>query len=124
MIIVPKGIKDLPASWQELYLDLRAEKESEEIFDEVKKIDKEKKTMSTPPKKDDLDDLGDLDGLDELEDGFGEFESLDSVIKEEDEDNLYDEFDENTHDAWLVDNAEDTSGLSPGMRDIFDQLDG
>jgi hypothetical protein len=118
MIIVPKGIKDLPASWQELYLDLKAEKESEEIFDEVKKIDKEKKTMSTPLKKDELDDL------DELDEGFGEFESLDSVIKEEDEDNLYDEFDENTHDAWLVDNAEDTSGLSPGMRDIFDQLDG
>ena len=120
MIIVPKGIKDLPASWQELYLDLKAEKESEEIFDEVKKIDKEKKTMSTPPEKDDLDDL---DGLDELEGGFGEFESLDSVIKEEDEDNLYDEFDENTHDAWVVDNTENTSGLSPGMRDIFEHLD-
>ena len=117
MIIVPKGIKDLPASWQELYLDLKAETESAEIFEQVEKIDKEKKNLPTPPKK---DDLGDLDGLGELEDGFGEFESLDSVIKEEDEDNLYDEFDENTHDAWLVDNAENTSRLSPGMRDIFD----
>ena len=114
MIIVPKGIKDLPASWQELYLDLKAETESAEIFEQAEKIDKEKKNLPTPPNKDDLD------GLDELEDGFGEFESLDSVIKEEDEDNLYDEFDENTHDAWLVDNPENTSRLSPGMRDIFD----
>jgi hypothetical protein len=113
MIIVPKGIRDLPSSWQELYLDLKAEKESDEIFAEVEKIEQAKKTQPSIT-DDDEDELGDE---------FEEFESLESVIKEEDEDNLYDEFDENTHDAWVVDNTENTSGLSPGMRDIFEQSD-
>jgi len=113
MIIVPKGIKDLPASWQELYLDLKAEKESEEIFEEVERIEEDLKTSV----------LVDGDVLGELDDEFSEFESLDSVLEEEDEDDLFDEFDENTHEAWMVDNAENTSGLSTGMRDIFERLD-
>ena len=84
-----KQIKDLPIAFQSLFAELKAEKDAEEgsAADYV-----------IQPTKKDVQD---------------EYERLDSVIEEEGE-NEYDEYDENTYDMDAV---------SPYMREAFGEFD-
>lgn len=74
--MIPRQIKDLPLQYQQLFEELKAEKDVEDAVDFV-----------TEPTSDDISD---------------EYERLDSVIEEEDEQDEYDEYDENTYDMNSV----------------------
>ncbi len=83
----PKGIEDLPLAYQQLFAELKAEKDADEgsATDYV-----------VEPSKEDVEE---------------EFEQLDSVLEEEDAQDDYDEYDENTYDMKCV---------SKEMRSMFD----
>ena len=84
-----KQIKDLPIAFQSLFAELKAEKDAEEgsATDYV-----------IQPTKKDVQE---------------EYEQLDSVLEEEGEED-YDEYDENTYDM---------NAVSPYMRDAFGEFD-
>ena len=84
-----KQIKDLPIAFQSLFAELKAEKDAEEgsATDYV-----------IQPTKKDVQE---------------EYEQLDSVLDEEGEED-YDEYDENTYDM---------NAVSPYMRDAFGEFD-
>ena len=84
-----KQIEDLPVSFQKLFVELKAEQDA---------IEGSSADYVIQPTKKDIQD---------------EYERLDSVLEQED-DNDYDEYDENTYDMEYV---------SPYMRDAFDEFD-
>jgi len=83
---MPKQIKDLPLEYQQLFAELKAEKDA---------VEASASHYVVEPTKEDVDE---------------EYEQLDSVLEEEDEDD-YDEDDENTYDMKHV---------SKEMRSMFD----
>ena len=76
--MIPRQIEDLPLQYQQLFAELKAEKDVEEgsATDYVVQ----------PPKKDIHE----------------ECEHLDSVLEDEDEQDEYDEYDENTYDMKSI----------------------
>ena len=86
---MPRAIKDLPKSFQSLFHELKAEQDA---------LEASSADYVTHPTKQDIQD---------------EFERLDSVIEEEDEQD-FDEYDENTYDMDAV---------SPIMRNAFGEFD-
>jgi len=73
----PKGIEDLPLEYQQLFAELKAEKDA---------VEASASDYVVQPTKEDVDE---------------EHEQLDSVLEEEDESD-YDEDDENTYDMKCV----------------------
>lgn len=86
---MPRAIKDLPNSFQSLFHELKAEQDA---------LEASASDYVTQPTKQDIQD---------------EFERLDSVIEEEDEQD-FDEYDENTYDM---------NAVSPTMRSAFGEFD-
>ena len=75
---MPKQIKDLPLEYQQLFAELKAEKDA---------VEASASDYVAEPTKEDVDE---------------EYEQLDSVLEEEDGDDDYDEDDENTYDMKHV----------------------
>tara|TARA_B100002019_G_scaffold64374_1_gene55179 strand:+ start:1148 stop:1438 length:291 start_codon:yes stop_codon:yes gene_type:complete len=86
---MPRAIKDLPESFQSLFYELKAEHDA---------LEASASDYVIHPTKHDIQD---------------EYERLDSVLEEEDEQE-YDEYDENTYDM---------SAVSSVMRNAFGEFD-